>query len=169
LHRPSSVALVRAVFVLVVVSFESFRFSPLLHVLSSMKFLKAGKVVVVLRGRYAGRKAVIVRPFDQGTKSRGYGFCLVAGIDRYPRKLIKGMKKRVIKRRSTLKPFLKSVNYTHIMPTRYTLDCDLRKVGRFDVALDPGAKKKALRTVRRVFTEKYLNGSKKWFFVKLRF
>ena len=30
------------------------------------KIMKAGKVVLVLAGRYAGRKAVIVKPNDEG-------------------------------------------------------------------------------------------------------
>ena len=32
------------------------------------KIMKAGKVVLVLAGRYAGRKAVIVKPNDEGKK-----------------------------------------------------------------------------------------------------
>ena len=32
-----------------------------------VKFLKSGKVVVLLQGRFAGRKAVIVKNFDDGT------------------------------------------------------------------------------------------------------
>lgn len=41
---------------------------------------------MVLNGRYAGRKAVIVKSFDEGTTSRPYGHALVVGIDNYPRK-----------------------------------------------------------------------------------
>jgi ribosomal protein L14E/L6E/L27E len=52
-----------------------------------VKFLKASKVVVLLQGRYAGRKAVIVKNFDEGTSSRPYGHALVAGIAKYPRKV----------------------------------------------------------------------------------
>ena len=52
-----------------------------------VKFLKTNKVVVLLQGRFAGRKAVIVKNFDDGTNSRPYGHALVAGIDKYPRKV----------------------------------------------------------------------------------
>ena len=52
-----------------------------------VKFLKPNKVVVLLQGRFAGRKAVIVKNFDDGTNSRPYGHALVAGIDKYPRKV----------------------------------------------------------------------------------
>jgi len=42
--------------------------------------------VVLLNGRYAGRKAVIVKNFDEGTSSRPYGHALVCGIANYPKK-----------------------------------------------------------------------------------
>lgn len=54
--------------------------------LSLTRVLQTNKVVVVLNGRYAGRKAVIVKSFDEGTTSRPYGHALVVGIDNYPRK-----------------------------------------------------------------------------------
>jgi len=40
-----------------------------------------------LQGRYAGRKAVIVKNFDDGTKERPYAHAIVAGIAKYPRKV----------------------------------------------------------------------------------
>ena len=49
-------------------------------------FLQPNKVVVVLNGRYAGHKAVVVKNFDEGTSSRPYGHALVCGIANYPRK-----------------------------------------------------------------------------------
>jgi len=52
-----------------------------------VKFLKANKVVVLLQGRYAGRKAVIIKNFDDGTKERPYGHAIVCGIAKYPRKV----------------------------------------------------------------------------------
>merc|ERR1719472_290786 len=66
-----------------------------------------GKVVLLLSGRYAGRKAVIVKPSDEGTSDKPFSHALVAGIDRYPRKVTKKMSKKKIQRRSAIKPFLK--------------------------------------------------------------
>ena len=59
--------------------------------------IKTGKVVIVLNGRFAGRKAVVIRTFDDGAKDRKFGHALVAGIDRAPRKVTKKMddKKKV--------------------------------------------------------------------------
>ena len=46
-------------------------------------------------------------------------FVLVAGIDRYPRKVVRAMSKAKIEKRSKIKPFVKVINFNHIMPTRF--------------------------------------------------
>jgi len=116
------------------------------------KFLKSGKVVVVLNGRFAGHKAVIVRTFDDGTKDRPYGHCLVAGVDRYPLRVIRSMAKKKIVKRSRVKPFMKLVNYNHIMPTRYGLDLDLKNIVTPELVYGEGAKRKnAKRQVKKLF------------------
>jgi large subunit ribosomal protein L27e len=74
--------------------------------------------VILLNGRYAGRKAVVVKAHDQKTKKRPYGHALIAGIAKYPRRVTKSMTKYTIMRRSTVKPFVKFINYNHVMPTR---------------------------------------------------
>ena len=86
-----------------------------------VKFLKANKVVVVLNGRYAGKKAVIVKNYDDGDAQRPYGHALIAGIERAPLKVTKTMGKKLVAKRTQIKPFLKVLNYNHLMPTRYSL------------------------------------------------
>lgn len=71
------------------------------------KIMKSGKVVLVLGGRYAGRKAVIVKNYDDGTTDKPYGHALVAGIERYPRKVTAKMSKRKLAKRSKIKAFVK--------------------------------------------------------------
>ena len=71
------------------------------------KIMKSGKVVLLLSGRFAGRKAVIVKPTDEGTSDKPFGHALVAGLDRYPRVVTKRMSKKKLKMRSKVKPFLK--------------------------------------------------------------
>jgi len=51
-----------------------------------MGIIKSGKVVVVLAGRYAGRKAVVAKTFESNSDRR-FGHALIVGIDRYPRKV----------------------------------------------------------------------------------
>ena len=234
------------------------------------KFLKAGKVVLLLNGRMAGKKAVIVKTFDDGTADRPYGHCLVAGIMKYPLKVTKKMseKKRTKRsrvraaqcpadaagrggtaplrllsrcstarcspptgiggslvrspaghssecreaavgwgrrkrrcslctgrggfsssalaisaparptaapRRPQIKPFIKSVNYNHVMPTRYTMDVDLKSVVTSDIvgSSNPTARQSCRKEVKKSLEEKYAvslaSGKNKWFFQKLRF
>eukprot|EP01132_Coremiostelium_polycephalum_P003343 gene3343-4191_t len=62
-------------------------------------------------------------PFDDSNKKdRPYGHCLVAGVDRYPRNVTRAMSRKQILRRTSIKPFVKLVNYNHIMPTRYNFE-----------------------------------------------
>lgn len=86
-----------------------------------VKFIKPGKVVIVLNGRYAGRKAVIVKNFDEGNTQHPFGHALVAGVDRYPLKVTRGMGAKRVAKRSRVKPFVKVINYNHFMPTRYAI------------------------------------------------
>jgi large subunit ribosomal protein L27e len=134
------------------------------------KFMKAGKVVLVLGGKYAGRKAFIVKNYDDGTQDRPYGHCLVAGIDKYPLKVTKPMGKKKVAKRSKVKTFVKVVNYNHLMPTRYSVDVALNKtVVNKDVLKDDRKRKRARTEIKQKLEEKYKSGKNKWFFQKLRF
>ena len=55
---------------------------------------------------------------DEGTKDRPYGYAVVAGVERYPLKVTRSMGKKKLAKRSKVKPFVKIVNYNHMMPTR---------------------------------------------------
>lgn len=92
------------------------------------KFLKPGKVVVVLQGKYAGRKAVIVKAHDDGSKDRKFGHVLVAGLQKQPKKVTRKMSQKKIAARSTVRPFVKYLNFNHVMPTRYQVDLELKKI-----------------------------------------
>merc|ERR1711977_809709 len=138
-------------------------------------FLKAGKVVIILQGRFAGKKAVVVKTFDEGTREREFGHCLVAGIEKAPLRVTKSMSKKKIIKRSRSKPFVKFVNYNHLMPTRYAVDIPVRD------AVNPSAMKKAdtrkgaKKMLKKLFNEKYMAKPTKvqagveFFFTKLRF
>jgi hypothetical protein len=71
------------------------------------KIYKPGKVAVVLSGRFAGKKVVVVKQLDEGTKERPYAHAIVAGIETYPRKVTKSMGAKKMQRRSRVKPFIK--------------------------------------------------------------
>ena len=62
---------------------------------------------------------------DEGRKDKKFGHALVVGVERPPRRVIKSMSKKKIDRKSRLKPFVKFVNYNHILPTRFVIKDDL--------------------------------------------
>lgn len=162
------------------------------------KFLKPGRVVILLGGKHAGKKAVIVKVFYEGSKDRKFGHCLVAGISRYPRKVTKAMNDTKIARRIRIKPFVQYVNFNHFIPTRYLLNTELdtkgliksfdaqssvKKEGEAERVKDPLAnadfKGELKREVKKLFEERYgkinLNDNSnenlliKFFFKPLRF
>merc|ERR1712217_978115 len=73
-------------------------------------------------------------------------------------------------KRSKVKPFLKAVNYNHVMPTRYSVDISFDKTNiNNDLMKDPMKKKKARNMVRTKFEERYKSCKNRWFFQKLKF
>lgn len=72
-----------------------------------VKVYKPGRVVILLAGKQAGKKAIVIKSNDDGTQDRPYEHALVAGIERYPRKVTKSMSKKKIARRSKIKPFVR--------------------------------------------------------------
>lgn len=134
-----------------------------------VKFLKPNKAVIVLNGRFAGRKAVIIKAFDDGTRDRPYGHCLVAGISKYPKKVIRKDSAKKTAKKSRVKAFIKLVNYNHIMPTRYTLDVDLKDVVTTDCLQSKDKKVTAAKATKEKLEERFKTGKNRWFFTKLRF
>ncbi|KHJ32604.1 putative 60s ribosomal protein l27 [Erysiphe necator] len=135
-----------------------------------MKFLKVGRVAIITRGRYAGKKVVIIQPFDSGNKSHPYPHALVAGIERYPLQVTRRMSKTRQAKRSKVKPFIKVINYNHIMPTRYTLELEgLKNVISTETFKEVSQREDAKKVVKKALEERYLSGKNRWFFTPLRF
>ena len=108
-----------------------------------VKFYKPGKIVVILNGRYAGRKGVIVKSNYESVKDRKYPHCMVVGLSKGPKK---PTKKNIAKMEAQIKQleesekentadrvkrlrsfgiFIKTYNMSHLLATRYTLKDDL--------------------------------------------
>jgi len=120
--------------------------------------IESGKVVIVLAGRYAGKKAVVVKTFEEGSDAKSFSHCLIAGIDRPPRKVTRGMsKKKVEKRSRTVKPFVKYINVRHVFPTRYVVDMDLKKAVDEADLVDETKKIDVKKGLKKVFEDRYLN------------
>lgn len=134
------------------------------------KFLKPGKVAIITRGRFAGKKVVIIKPHDDGSKSHPFGHAVVAGIERYPQTVTDKHSAKKAARRNRIKPFIKVVNYNHMMPTRYSLEIDsVKDVVSADTLKEPSQKTEAKKEVRKAFEERFQTGKNAWFFTKLAF
>ena len=84
------------------------------------KIFRGGRVVILTSGRHAGKKAIVVRSYDDGDKSRKFAAALVVGVDRAPRDVTRRMSKKRFIKRTQVKTFVKFINHNHLMPTRYT-------------------------------------------------
>jgi large subunit ribosomal protein L27e len=131
--------------------------------------LKSGKVVIVLQGKYAGRKAVIVKVWEEGNEKRPYPHALIAGVDKAPLPVTRSMPKSKIAKRIRVRPFVKLVNFNHILPTRYNLEnIDFKGIVD-EQSLNKEKKRSAKNKLKNLLQERYNSGSNKWFFSKLRF
>lgn len=80
------------------------------------------------------------------------------------------MSKKRVDKRSKVKPFIKMVNYNHLMPTRYTLELEgLKGVVTNETFKEISQREDAKKTVKRALEERYQSGKNKWFFTPLRF
>jgi large subunit ribosomal protein L27e len=80
------------------------------------------------------------------------------------------MGKKRIEKRSKVKPFIKMVNYNHVMPTRYTLELEgLKSVISNDTFKEVSQREDAKKQVKKALEERYQSGKNRWFFTPLRF
>ena len=113
---------------------------------------------------------MIIQPQDAGTNQHAFSYALVAGIERYPSKVTRRMGKKRMEKRSKVKPFIKLINYNHIMPTRYTLELEgLKNVISNDTFKEVSQREDAKKTVKKALEERYTSGKNRWFFTPLRF
>jgi large subunit ribosomal protein L27e len=111
---------------------------------------------------------VIIQPQDTGNKSHPYPHALVAGIERYPSQITRRMSKTRQAKRSKVKPFIKVINYNHLMPTRYTLELEgLKGAVTADTFKEVSQREDAKKTVKKAFEERYTSGKNRWFFTPL--
>ena len=121
------------------------------------KFIKSGRVVILLNGRMAGKKAVVVKTFDEGSKNRAFGHALVAGVQKSPLKVTKAMGKKKVQKRQKCKTFVKYVNYNHLMPTRYVVPTEFDAKGLVtDAQMESHeTKAEARKSIKAVLDEKF--------------
>jgi large subunit ribosomal protein L27e len=124
--------------------------------------MKAGRVCIILAGRRAGKKCVVIKANDEGAKKgRAYAHALVAGVERSPMRVHKKMSKKKMSRRSKVKPFVKYVNYNHILPTRFMVTGEFSQAGQElkqvvteDKLANPDTRKQLKQQIRDIFNDR---------------
>ncbi|XP_073136217.1 large ribosomal subunit protein eL27x-like [Henckelia pumila] len=101
---------------------------------------------------------MILKNYDDGTRDRAYGHCLVAGISKYPGKVIRKDSAKKQAKKSRVKAFVKLVNYNHMMPTRYNLDVDLKDVVTSKTLVLRDKKVAACKEIKSRFEERFKTG-----------
>lgn len=78
------------------------------------------------------------------------------------------MSKTRQEKRSKIKPFIKVINYNHLMPTRYTLELEgLKGAISNDTFKEVTQREDAKKNVKKVLEERYTSGKNRWFFTPL--
>ena len=117
-----------------------------------------------------------VPPYDAAARSAAFPASSVAGWGFGSRR--KGLTpSSLCPCAAQIKPFIRVANYTHLMPTRYALEVELKSVVTTDIVsgsqANPTARQNARKEVKKILEEKYNSslktGKNKWFFQKLRF
>ncbi|KAJ4968367.1 hypothetical protein NE237_015068 [Protea cynaroides] len=101
--------------------------------------------------------------------NRPHGHCLIAGIAKYPKKVIRKDSTKKIVKKSRVKAFIKLVNYNHIMSTRYTLDVNLKEVVSVDFLQSRDKKVTTAKETKARLEERFKTGKNRWFFTKIKF
>ena len=77
------------------------------------------------------------------------------GIERYPSPVTRRMSKKRVAKVSKVKPFIKIINYNHLLPTRYTLELEgLKGVVSNDTFKEQSNREEAKKVVKRTLEER---------------
>lgn len=73
------------------------------------------------------------------------------------------MGKKRIARRSKVKPFIKVVNYAHLLPTRYMLELEsLKGSVSSETFKEPTQREDSKKAIKKAFEERYQKGQNRW-------
>ena len=115
------------------------------------KAIKTGRVVVILAGKYAGKKAVIMNINEEGTDKHKFPHAVVVGVEKAPRRVTRAMNEKKVQKKTHAKVFTKVINLQHFMPTRYNVDYKFESI-----PTDPKEKKTLLKKYAKTFQESYI-------------
>jgi large subunit ribosomal protein L27e len=141
---------------------------------ASNPLITPGRFVILLNGRHAGKKAVVLAATQTATEGRKYPHAVVLGIEKSPKTLLKSMSQEALVARTQIKVFVKTVNFNHLLLTRHLLKDDdfwtkIKPDAIVTALKDQNEKKAALESAAAVLRQKYLNNKFPWLFKPLQF
>nr|CBH28891.1 60S ribosomal protein L27 [Anncaliia algerae] len=116
--------------------------------------------VVVLKGRYAGKKGLVL---SSSTEKNRY---LVVGIYKLPKPITEDMNEKTKAKRSKFGLFIKSYNGGHLLCTRYKSDLNINAAD-FENFKEPEQRKALIDKLRKIFEDGKKENKSKWLFTKL--
>jgi large subunit ribosomal protein L27e len=141
---------------------------------ASAPLILRGRFVILLNGRHAGKKAVVLTASQGATEGRKYPHAVVLGIEKSPKPLLKTMTQEALVARTKIKVFVKTVNFNHLLLTRHLVKGDdfwakVKPDTIVGALKDVNEKKAALDAAAVVLRQKYLNNKFPWLFKPLQF
>ena len=142
---------------------------------------KMGRIVIILNGRHAGKKAIVIKDKISSVTNSLSNNIRIIGIKNFPSKNIRTKKTSTIDSKRGIKVFLKLINKNHVLPTRYFVDLNpdqqilVSNISNsfFNKKMNKDASDKFLEEniwqINNIFMDKYFSGKNKWFFKKLKF
>lgn len=123
---------------------------------------KPNMIVVLTKGRFAGRKAVVLKDMGDNT-------LLLAGINRIPTESPDYLPNWQKRRNEKFVTFIKKLNIKHALATRYKADVGLSGVDTEGVFEDINARTTANIHANKILRDAFENKKARWLFSTLKF
>lgn len=131
--------------------------------LHSLKMIfKPSMFVVLTKGKFAGRKAVIIKNIDDNT-------LLIAGINRIPKESPDYLANWEKRKNSKFLSFVKKINIKHVLATRYRADMGLGDLELDGDFTDVNCKASINNQVNSMLKLAFETKKSKWLFTPLNF
>ncbi|WUR02431.1 ribosomal protein eL27 [Vairimorpha necatrix] len=118
-------------------------------------------IVIPTAGKFAGKKAVVVKNLDNRN-------VLIAGVQRLPKESEDYMSKVEKRKNDRFLSFVKKVNVRHLMATRYKADIGLGEADYSKID-DLNIKKEVRNKVVEIMKKAQESGKAKFLFTELKF
>ncbi|KAL6122728.1 rpl27a [Nucleospora cyclopteri] len=121
---------------------------------------KENMIVVCVKGRFAGKKAAVMKVLEDG-------YVIVGGINRVPSDSTEQMAAWEKRKCQKMLTFVKRINIKHLIATRYKTSISLTSVNLTKDISDKAYKTEVNSQVNKMLKDAYENDKKEWIFTTL--